>query len=142
MKNLSVLLCWLLVVTGTQAQSKNEKAVAAAMERLRLAMISADSVKLADLVSDQLSYGHSGGHVDDKTEFISKITSGKSDFVGIEFTDQTISVNRNVAVIRHKMNALTNDGGKPGEVHLLVLLVWQKLHGYWKLLARQAVKPQ
>jgi hypothetical protein len=99
-------------------------------------------VKLAGLVSDQLSYGHSGGHVDDKTEFISKITSGKSDFVGIEFTDQTISVNRNVAVIRHKMNALTNDGGKPGEVHLLVLLVWQKLHGYWKLLARQAVKPQ
>ncbi|MEK7226911.1 MAG: nuclear transport factor 2 family protein, partial [Bacteroidota bacterium] len=34
----------------------------------------------------------------------------------------------------------TNDGGKPGEVHLLVMLVWQKQGGKWILLARQAVK--
>ena len=34
----------------------------------------------------------------------------------------------------------TNNDNKPGEVHLLILLVWQKQHGQWKLLARQAVK--
>ncbi len=60
----------------------------------------------------------------------------------LEFADQTISIDRDVAIVRHKLNATTNDSGKPGEVHLAVLLVWQKQQGAWKLLARQAVKNQ
>jgi ketosteroid isomerase-like protein len=105
-------------------------------------MVDADSVMLDKLTSPQLSYGHSGGAIDDKTVFVQKIVSGKSDFVTMEFPGQTISISKNIAIVRHKLNAVTNDSGKPGEVHLNVLLVWQKLHGQWKLLARQAVKVQ
>ena len=125
-----------------QAQTKQEKAVANAVEQLRKAMLDADSVMLDKLTSPQLSYGHSGGSIDDKTVFVQKIVSGKSDFVTLEFPGQTISVSKNTAIVRHKLNAVTNDSGKPGEVHLAVLLVWQKLHGEWKLLARQAIKVQ
>lgn len=114
--------------------------VAKAVESLRLAMIDGDSATLEKLVCDELSYGHSGGHVDDKKEFIEKLSSGRSDFVTIDISDQTIAVSKKVAVVRHKLNATTNDGGKPGEVHLLVMLIWQKQSGRWKLLARQAVK--
>ena len=128
------------VSTLLHAQTKQEKAVANAVEQLRKAMVDADSVMLDKLTSPQLSYGHSGGALDDKTVFVQKIVSGKSDFVTMEFPGQTISVSKNTAIVRHKLNAVTNDGGKPGEVHLTVLLVWQKLHGQWKLLARQAVK--
>lgn len=124
------------------AQSKPGSAVANAVEQLRKAMVDADSVMLDRLTSAKLSYGHSGGYIDDKTEFIRKIISGKSDFVTLGFPDQTISISKNAAIVRHKFNAVTNDNGKPGEVHLLVLLIWQKQHGYWKLLARQAVKIQ
>jgi ketosteroid isomerase-like protein len=124
------------------AQTKQENAVANAVEQLRKAMVDADSVILDKLVSPKLSYGHSGGHIDDKKEFVQKIVSGKSDFVKIELSEQTVSVSKNVTIVRHKLNAATNDNGKPGEVHLAVLLVWQKLHGQWKLLARQAVKVQ
>ena len=122
------------------AQTKQETAVANAVEQLRKAMVDADSVMLDKLVSSKLSYGHSGGHIDDKTEFVQKIASGKSDFVTIELAEQTISISKNMAVVRHKLNAATNDNGKPAVVHLTVLLVWQKQHGDWKLLARQAVK--
>jgi ketosteroid isomerase-like protein len=125
---------------AVHAQAKQEKAVANAVEQLRKAMVDADSVMLDKLVSPKLSYGHSGGAIDDKTAFVQKIVSGKSDFVTMEFPEQTISVSKNTAVVRHKLNAVTNDGGKPGEVHLAVLLIWQKLHGDWKLLARQAIK--
>lgn len=128
-------LCTLL-----QAQTKQEKAVANAVEQLRKAMVDADSVMLDKIISPQLSYGHSGGAIDDKNVFVQKIVSGKSDFVTMEFAGQTITVSKNTAIVRHKLNAITNDNGKPGEVHLAVLLVWQKLHGHWKLLARQAVK--
>jgi ketosteroid isomerase-like protein len=130
----------LLTVNCINAQSKTETAVIGAVENLRKAMIDGDRAALESLASDQLSYGHSGGHIDDKKEFVEKLASGKSDFVTIELADQTISVTGKTAIVRHKLNATTNDGGKPGEVHLLVLLVWQKQNGKWILLARQAVK--
>jgi len=124
------------------AQTKSEKAVADAVEQLRKAMVDADSTMLDKLTLLKLSYGHSGGHIDDQKEFVQKIVSGKSDFVTLEFAEQTVSVSNNVALVRHKFNATTNDNGKPGEVHLAVLLIWQKQHGDWKLLARQAIKMQ
>jgi ketosteroid isomerase-like protein len=139
-KTIVTITVFLFVSLQINAQSKQEKAVVNAVEQLRKAMVDADSVMLDKLISGQLSYGHSSGHIDDKTSFIQKISSGKSDFVTLEFVEQSISFSKNTAIVRHKLNAVTNDNGKPGEVHLSVLLVWQKLHGQWKLLARQAVK--
>ena len=115
-------------------------AVTNAVELLRKAMVDGDSLMLDKLTLPQLSYGHSGGHIDDKTEFVHKLASGNSDFVTMELLEQKITVSKNTAVVRHKLNAATNDGGKPAVVHLAVLLIWQKLHGNWKLLARQAIK--
>ena len=141
MKRITFLSLFVIVLSATlSAQSKEEEAVSKVSEELRLAMISADKAKLENLVTDQLSYGHSGGHIDDKKEFVEKIVSGKSDFVTIDITGQTILVSGKTAIVRHILKAQTNDSGKPGEVQLRVMLVWQKLKGGWKLLARQAVK--
>jgi hypothetical protein len=125
---------------SAHAQSKDETAVANAVEKLRKAMIDGNKEELESIVLDKLSYGHSGGHVEGKSEFVEKIVSGKSDFVTIDLSDQTIGISGKTAVVRHKLNAKTNDSGKPAEVHLLVLLIFQKDHKQWKLLARQAVK--
>ena len=121
------------------AQEK-ENAVAAAVDQLRQAMFDVDQSKLESLVSDQLSYGHSSGVIDDKKTFVDKIVTGKSDFVSIDLSEQTITVSDKTAIVRHLFKAKTNDGGKPGEVQLRIMLVWQKQKGGWKLLARQAVK--
>ncbi|HVV03811.1 MAG TPA: nuclear transport factor 2 family protein [Puia sp.] len=123
-------------------QGKEEKAVTAAVEALRKAMIDPDRAVLEKLTLPELSYGHSSGAVQNQTEFIEALTSGKSDFVSIELTGQRISIVNNTAVVRHYLSAVTNDGGKPGQVKLSILLVWQKQKGGWRLLARQAVKPQ
>jgi len=128
------------MVMVVNAQSEVETSVANAVEKLRKAMIDGNKEELENIVSDKLSYGHSGGHVEGKAEFVEKIVSGKSDFVTIELKDQTISTSGKTAVVRHKLNATTNDNGKPGEVHLTILLIFQKEHKQWKLLARQAVK--
>ena len=134
---ISVLLTASTIIS---AQDKTVKQVATAVEQLRKAMVDGDKQMLERLADDQLSYGHSGGHIDDKKEFVEKIASGKSDFVTIELLDQSIIVSGKTAIVRHTLNAATNDGGKPAEVHLKVLLVWQKHNSGWKLLARQAVK--
>lgn len=130
-----------LVTMTVIAQSKEEAAVAAAVESLRQAMISGERGALEKIAADQLSYGHSSGKVEDKAAFVEAIASGKSDFVTIDLSEQTITVSGDVAIVRHKLSAETNDGGKPGTVKLAILTVWKKEGKAWKLLARQAVKP-
>lgn len=122
------------------AQSKEEKAVATQVESLRKAMVDADKATLEKLTDAKLSYGHSGGKIEDQSTFVSNIVSGHSDFVTIDLTNQTIVISGNTAIVRHDLVATTNDNGKPGNVHLHILLVWVKEGGQWKLLARQAVK--
>jgi len=136
-----IILGMLLFIAGAGfSQSKEYARVEAAVEKLKLAMISGVREDLAFIADDSLSYGHSGGAVESKSEFVEKIASGKSDFVTINLTDQKISITGNVAVVRHQLYATNNDNGKPGEVKLKILLVFKKVGKDWKLLARQAVK--
>jgi len=128
------------IAMTVNAQSKEEAAVTAAVEKLRQAMVDGSKEALERITSDKLSYGHSSGLVENKTEFVDKIVSGKSDFVTIELKDQVISISGSTAIVRHKLDAITADNGKPGEAHLSVLLIFQNDQKQWKLLARQAVK--
>lgn len=141
MKYILVTAILLVFMNVINAQTKEETEVANTAEQLRLAMIAGDSLKLSNLVSDKLVYGHSAGHIDNKQQFVEKIVSGKSKFVTLAISEQTISISDNTAIVHQKFDATTADNGKPGEVHLLVLLVWQKQHHHWILLARQAVHP-
>jgi hypothetical protein len=141
MKKLLVLLVLILGSSPLlNAQDKKVAAVEKSINRLVAAMISGDRAALNESVSDNLSYGHSGGHVEGKQEFVEKLASGKSDFVSINISEQTISLNGSTAIVRHNLDAQTNDGGKPATVKLKILLVFAKESGDWKLLARQAVK--
>jgi ketosteroid isomerase-like protein len=128
--------------TAVFAQSKDEQAVTAAVESLRKAMIDPDKATLDALVTDDLTYGHSSGVIQDKAAFEEALLNKSSDFVTIDLSQQTIKVAGNTAWVRHILSATTNDGGKPGSTKLSVLLVWIKQKGTWKLLARQAVKVQ
>jgi len=141
MKQFLIVLFTLTVFINVQGQSKAESQVANATKELTKAMVDGDRATLEKLASDQLNYGHSGGHIDDKKEFVEKIASGNSDFLSIDITEQTITISGKTAIVRHILTAKTHDKGKDlADVHLRVILVWQKLGGQWKLLARQAVK--
>lgn len=124
------------------AQSPDEKEVIAAVETLRQAMVDGNKSMLEGIAADELSYGHSSGVVEDKDTFVENIASGKSDFVSIDISDQTITLAGTNAIVRHKLSGTTNNNGTAGALNLSVLLVWQKQKGKWKLLARQAVRQQ
>jgi Domain of unknown function (DUF4440) len=143
MKKYSFLIIIItLLSTNLFAQSKSEKQVAAATELLRKGMVDGDRATLESIAMEQLSYGHSGGHIDDKKEFVEKLASGNSDFLSIDLTEQTVLISGKTAIVRHILTAKTHDKGKEvADVHLRVILVWQKQKtNGWKLLARQAVK--
>ena len=123
------------------AQKKEEQAVADAVRQLNQAMIDGNHITLDQLTAEELSYGHSSGLIEDQPAYITAIVDGTSGFTSIELTDQTIAISDNVALVRHKFSAGTdNKGQQPGTVKLSVLQVWQKQKGKWLLLARQATK--
>ena len=134
------LVCCMAINTALVAQTLYEKEVTAAVEELRVAMLDANRTALEELSAADLSYGHSGGLVEDKNAFVEKIARGKSDFTKITLEGQTVKISGDVAIVRHKMTGESINDGKPGTLNLSVLLIWQKQHGKWKLLARQAVK--
>jgi hypothetical protein len=140
MKRVYSVILFVVISFSVNAQSKAEKQVAAAVEQLKQAMLSGNRSDLENVAANDLSYGHSGGKIEDKASFVESIASGKSDFVTIDLKDQTIKVIGKTAIVRHKLSASTNDGGKPGSANIGILLVFQKQSGDWKLLGRQAYK--
>jgi len=141
MKKTLLIAALLLTSVLTFAQSKDEKAVAEAVEKLRTAILAANEADLTKITSSSLTYGHSNGLMEDQKEFIRALTSGDSKFTSIELSEQTISISGDVAMVRHKLMGGTHNKGKdPGEVRLGVFTVWQKTKGNWQLLGRQAFR--
>lgn len=126
-----------MIVNFSFAQ-KNE--VENAVNKLTKLMITPDSLALDKLILNNLSYGHSSGKIETKQQFMQSLLSGSSDFVDINLTDQTVTIQNKTALVRHTLNAKTNDKNVPGNVKLNILLVWSKEKAGWKLLGRQAVK--
>ncbi len=138
----TLLTFLLMAIAGSPvfSQNKDEQALSAAVESLRKAMIDPDKATLDRIVTDELTYGHSNGMIQDKTAFEEALLNKSSDFVTVDLSQQTMHISGSMAWVRHTLSATTNDGGKPGTTHLYVLTVWTKQKGEWKLFARQAVK--
>jgi Domain of unknown function (DUF4440) len=136
----SLFLFCLLGCSSLFAQTADEKAVADRMETLRKTLITPDKKVLEELAADELSYGHSTGVVEDKVAFIDALVKGKVVLTSITLSDQTIKIAGDIAIMRHRMTADLNNNNVPTKVDVIVLLIWRKQKGVWKLLARQAAK--
>ena len=139
MKMLFLTLAVTLTLNA-MAQTADEKEVTSLVESMRKAMMSADKATLEKITSDDLSYGHSSGLLEDKATFVNSIVSGKFSFVKIDFPDLTVKILGNTAVVRHKIVGDTKNDGKPATVNIGVMLILQKQQGQWKIIARQAFK--
>ena len=97
----AVAACSMIQTAPAMGQSADEAAVAKAVEALRTAMLAADKDKLLELVSDQLSYGHSAGKLETKAQFVDVIVSKKTIYKTLTFADQSIAVAGNTAIVRN-----------------------------------------
>ncbi|AHF15750.1 nuclear transport factor 2 family protein [Niabella soli] len=124
------------------AQTRGQQEVEAAVKKLTRAMLDSDVPVLSALASSKLTYGHSSGKVQNKAEFLESFKTGASDFTKIDIKDQTIYLVNNTAIVRHLLDADTDDNKQPGHTTLKIMTVWEKVSGKWLLIARQAVKAQ
>ena len=126
--------------TNISAQSPDEEHIALAIEKLRIVMMQPDSAVLASLVSDGLEYVHSSGTVRDKKGFINEFMKRQTNVTNVVFSNQTIKFSGDMAIVRHRMVADAHNPGYPPLIDIIVMMVWKKEGGNWKMLARQAAK--
>lgn len=141
MKKLIVIIAiFFLNTTFTNAQTAEEMKVSEAMATLRKVMIDPDKAALEKIIHEDLSYGHSSGSLETKAMFIESLVSNNSDFKTMDLSEQTIKIVGKTAIVRHKLFAETANKGVASTAKLNVLLIFTKVKGEWKLLARQAAK--
>ncbi len=114
--------------------------IAAAVDALHTALVNADPRALSDLIAPEVSYGHSNGNVQDRATLLAYVEANELDLVKIQTLDQSITIVGSNAVVRHTFAANFIKAGVTGDLKIGNLQIWQKQHGKWKLLARQAYK--
>ena len=130
----------LLLGSSADAQTADESAVMEAVETLRKGICEADRAKLAQVASEQISYGHSDGRVETKEEFIKGVMTRKQTVKSLAFPELKVSVVGPAAIARHIYLAESELDGKATTTRIGALQVWQKQDGGWKLLARQGFR--
>jgi ketosteroid isomerase-like protein len=130
----------LLYDIAALAEPAEEAALDQAVEALRKAILEKDKARLEQLMADQLSYGHSDGRVQTKSEFVEGVMSRKAIIKSLTFPELKVGLADNAAIARHMYASESETDGQASSVRIGVLAVWQKQGGNWKLLARQGYK--
>ena len=104
-------------------------------------MVNPTAELMETLCSEELTYGHSSGLIQNRDEFIDDLVNGPFDFLTLEAADQTIHISGNTAIVRHIFLAKGTNAGEAVDVRIGNMQVYQKgKDGKLRLLARQAYK--
>lgn len=124
------------------AQTNEEKKVTEALLNIHKAIFVEKNVQVLESnIANVLTYGHSGGKIEDRKGMIENIANSKSVYSNINATVLSVNVQAKTAVTRYLLTGTeTKPDGKSTELKLNILQVWVKEKKVWKLMARQAVK--
>jgi hypothetical protein len=122
---------------SAEVDAGDEAAVTRKVEILRKGLFEADKAKLEQVTAAQLSYGHSGGRIENREQFVNAVVTRTQVVKSLAFPDLKVAVAGNAAIVRHLYVSESETDGKASTLRIGVLEVWQKQDGDWKLLARQ-----
>jgi len=128
-----------LVQLSAFTQADDEK-LSVTLKEFHLALVNGNTVSINQQTDKALSYGHSNGWVETKTELLKNLERGYLDYHSYKEDSLQVVVNGNMAHARFIADINVTLNGKEGSYHLKVLEVWVRKGKRWILFARQAVK--
>lgn len=131
------LLLWVLIAG---AQSEEEK-LSGTLKEFHQSLVKSNTVSINQQTDKALSYGHSNGWVETKTDMIKNLETGYTKYHSIKEDSLNVVISGNLANARFVGDyTVSLNGGNSVTYHLKVLEVWVKKGKRWLLFARQAVK--
>ena len=135
----SLTILFFFLVAFASAQTDEEKLVTTVKE-FHQALVNKNTVSINQQTDKALSYGHSNGWVENKTDIIKDLETGYISYQGFKEDSIAVSINGNMANVRFVADISATMKGSTNTYHLKVLEVWVKKGKRWVLFARQAVK--
>jgi hypothetical protein len=112
-----------------------------AMIKLDKALLEKNYSTLQSVLHKDVSYGHSNGWVENKTDISNDLKTGKLVYNKIENSEMKIvSMGKKWATVRTNTEAAGSVNGTAFQLKLHVLQVWMNTKRGWQLLARQSTK--
>jgi Domain of unknown function (DUF4440) len=122
-----------------KAQTEEEK-ITTTLKEFHQALVKKNTVSINQQTDKALSYGHSNGWVETKTELIKDLETGYISYESYKEDSVTVTMNGNMANVRFVADITATMKEVSNTFHLKVLEVWVKKGKRWILFARQAVK--
>jgi len=111
------------------------------MQQLDNALLQKDETVLRSVLHDDLSFGHSNGWIQSKSDILNDFKSGKLVYNNIENNSSAIvRINKNYATVKTNTNAEGSVNGTAFKLTLHVMQFWIKTKKGWQLIARQSAK--
>ena len=130
---------FVMVAPSARAASPGDKAVLAALDTWKEAMLKKERAALEKIFHPELSYGHSNAMVETKEQAILHVVNSRG-WEDIQFADTTVRLQGNVAIVNGKTDMHQRGKDKVTISKLTVLTVWVKGAKGWQMIARQAVR--
>ena len=112
-----------------------------AMQELDKALLQKDKAGLKLVLHDDLSFGHSNGWIQSKSDILNDFASGKVTYNKIENNSLAIvKINKKYATVKTNTNAEGVVNGTAFKLTLHIMQFWVKTKKGWQLIARQSAK--
>ena len=135
---LSVLVLFVINSSFAQIDSIGLKN---AMQQLDKALLQKDETVLRSVLHDDLSFGHSNGWIQSKSDILNDFTSGKLTYNKIENNSSAIvKISKQYATVKTNTNAEGTVNGTAFKLTLHIMQFWIKTKKGWQLIARQSAK--
>src|SRR5436190_16487240 len=133
------LIALAFVTTGLFGQGEEAK-LTMTIKEFHQSLVNKNMTSIDQHTDKALSYGHSNGWVETKTDLVKDLETGYLTYQSFKEDSITVSMNGTMANVRFLADVTVNMKGTSSSFHLKVLEVWVKKSNRWVLFARQAVK--
>jgi hypothetical protein len=135
-----VTILLLLGITGLSYGQTDEQKLTTTIKEFHQALVNKNTVSINQQTDKGLSYGHSNGWIETKTDMIKDLETGYIAYHSYKEDSLSITMSGSMANARFIADISATLHGATTSFHLKVLEVWVKKGKRWLLFARQAVK--
>lgn len=136
-KLLAIVLFFQAVAVAGQT---DEQKLTATVKEFHQSLVNGAIASINQQTDKALTYGHSNGWVETKTDMIRNLETGYLDYNSFEEDSMKVTVNGTLAHARFVANINVTMNGNTATYRLKVLEVWVRKGKRWILFARQAVR--
>jgi len=137
----NLILLFLFFAAAANAQSDEKELTQKTYLLSRTVFGTKDTVTLGKLLAKTVSYGHSHGNTETRSEMIKGVARNQTRYTDTLVSNLKLFIEDKTAIVRFLFKAKENKkDGSTTDLNLSIMLVWIKDKKEWKLMGRQAVR--